>query len=61
MPTYTYQCPDCKKQTDVVHTITEEFSAYCGYCEGNPMLVRIITQAPGFALKGSGWYQTDFK
>jgi len=61
MPTYTYQCPECKLEQDVVHGINEDFVCYCGICEGNPVCVRIISQAPGFQLKGKGWYETDFK
>lgn len=61
MPTYTYQCPSCKRKEDVVHGIKEDFICYCGFCEGNPACVRIIDTAPGFQLKGKGWYQTDFK
>ena len=61
MPTYTYQCPECKKETDVNHGIMDEFLMYCGYCDDHPACVRIISQAPSFALKGKGWYKTDFK
>lgn len=39
--------------------MTEARLTDCPQC-GKPALERVLS-ASGFALKGSGWYQTDFK
>lgn len=59
MPTYTYLCSECEHRFDTVQRISEDPLTECPAC-GKSTLVRQIS-AVGFALKGSGWYVTDFR
>jgi putative FmdB family regulatory protein len=58
MPLYEYECPKCKQ----VHEIMQKFSdapvTECPVCQGP---VTKIFSSSSFALKGSGWYTTDYK
>jgi putative FmdB family regulatory protein len=59
MPTYTYLCSDCGHRFDTVQRMSADPLTDCPQC-AKPALVRQV-QAVGFALKGSGWYVTDFR
>ncbi|MGC8503993.1 MAG: FmdB family zinc ribbon protein [Acidithiobacillus sp.] len=59
MPTYEYVCKECGHRFAVEQRMTEARLTDCPQC-GKPALERVLS-ASGFALKGSGWYQTDFK
>ena len=59
MPTYTYLCSYCGHRFDTVQRMSEDPLQDCPACH-KPALVRQVS-AVGFALKGSGWYVTDFR
>jgi putative FmdB family regulatory protein len=61
MPTYTYKCEKCEKTFDKFQSMTEEPLKICidENCKGN--VRRLIGTGAGAILKGSGFYQTDFK
>ncbi|MBU6210719.1 MAG: zinc ribbon domain-containing protein [Gammaproteobacteria bacterium] len=59
MPFYEYQCSACGEQTEVMQKISDKPLRKCPEC-GKNSLVKLIS-APVFRLKGSGWYETDFK
>jgi len=59
MPTYVYRCDACSHKFDAVQRMTEDPLVDCPACQA-PKLVKQI-QAAGFALKGTGWYVTDFR
>ena len=59
MPFYEYQCRACGAQTEVLQKITDAALKKCASC-GKNQLTKLIS-APVFRLKGSGWYETDFK
>jgi putative FmdB family regulatory protein len=59
MPTYSYLCSACGHKLDVVQRMSEDSLKDCPKC-GQPELARQIS-AVGFALKGTGWYVTDFR
>ena|SRR6516162_5877112 len=59
MPFYEYECADCKFYTEVMQKITDAPLKKCPSC-GKPALKKLVS-APNFRLKGSGWYETDFK
>ncbi len=59
MPTYAYLCSACGHTLDAVQRMSEDALTDCPNCH-TPELVRQIS-AVGFALKGSGWYVTDFR
>lgn len=59
MPIYAYQCAACGFEKDALQKIADAPLRDCPQCN-EPSLQKKLTAA-GFALKGSGWYATDFK
>ena len=59
MPIYAYRCASCGLEKDVMRKISDPPLITCPAC-GADTFVKQLT-APGFQLKGSGWYVTDFK
>jgi len=59
MPFYEYECPACRYYTEVLQKISDKPLKKCPSC-GKAGFKRLIS-APVFRLKGSGWYETDFK
>lgn len=59
MPIYEYQCRSCDHYLDALQKLSDSLLTDCPAC-GKPALRRLIS-APSFRLKGSGWYETDFK
>ena len=59
MPFYEYQCPHCGFDEEVLQSINDKPLKKCPSC-GKTGLKKLIS-APVFRLKGSGWYETDFK
>ncbi len=59
MPIYEYQCQHCQHTFDALQKISENPLVKCPECEKDT-LKKLISQA-GFRLKGTGWYETDFK
>lgn len=59
MPIYAYRCASCGHQLDALQKLSEAPLVDCPAC-GAAALAKLLT-APGFQLKGSGWYATDFK
>jgi putative FmdB family regulatory protein len=59
MPFYEYQCRSCGHQLEVLQKISDKPLRKCPAC-AKSALVKLVS-APVFRLKGSGWYETDFK
>jgi putative FmdB family regulatory protein len=59
MPFYEYECQSCKFYAEVMQRISDPPLAKCPSC-GKRTMQKLIS-APVFRLKGSGWYETDFK
>ncbi len=59
MPIYAYRCEGCGFQKDALQKLSDPPLVDCPEC-GQPKLAKQVTAA-GFALKGSGWYVTDFR
>jgi putative FmdB family regulatory protein len=59
MPFYEYQCKQCGHQMEAMQKVNDTPLKKCPEC-GKPALQRLMS-APVFRLKGSGWYETDFK
>jgi putative FmdB family regulatory protein len=59
MPFYEYECPHCGYHDEVLQKINDKPLAKCPTC-GKKGLKKLMS-APVFRLKGSGWYETDFK
>ena len=59
MPFYEYECQSCKFYTEVMQKISDPPLVKCPSCGKRTM--QKLMSAPVFRLKGSGWYETDFK
>jgi len=59
MPFYEYECPACRYYLEVLQKISDKPLRKCPSC-GKSGFKRLMS-APVFRLKGSGWYETDFK
>ena len=59
MPIYEYRCESCLGKLEKIQKLSDPALIDCPQC-GNPSLVKLIS-ASSFRLKGSGWYETDFK
>ncbi|MEJ1364402.1 MAG: zinc ribbon domain-containing protein, partial [Candidatus Sedimenticola sp. (ex Thyasira tokunagai)] len=59
MPIYEYSCEACGHTMESLQKMSSAPLTDCPEC-GKPQLKKLISAA-GFRLKGSGWYETDFK
>ncbi len=59
MPIYEYLCSECGHEMEAIQSINDEALTQCPKCDKPGLRKRI--SAAGFRLKGSGWYETDFK
>jgi putative FmdB family regulatory protein len=59
MPIYEYACKSCKHTFDALQKMNAALLTDCPEC-GESELKKLLS-APNFRLKGSGWYETDFK
>lgn len=59
MPIYAYACSSCGHAEDVMQKMSDAPLTTCPKC-GAQSFGKQLTAA-GFALKGTGWYATDFK
>ena len=59
VPIYEYACGTCEHRFETIQRARDEPLKDCPEC-GEPALRKLLS-APVFRLKGSGWYETDFK
>lgn len=59
MPIYEYTCEDCFHDFEIMQKVSEEPVKACPSC-GKERVKKLVS-APQFKLKGTGWYETDFK
>ena len=59
MPIYEYRCESCEHRLEKLQKMSEGDLVDCPECK-TPSLKRLVSAA-AFRLKGSGWYETDFK
>jgi len=61
MPIYEYVCTNevCAHELEALQKISDDPLVFCPSC-GESTLKKKISAA-GFRLKGTGWYETDFK
>ncbi|MDP3330710.1 MAG: zinc ribbon domain-containing protein [Methylococcaceae bacterium] len=59
MPIYEYQCQSCGHEHEALQKLSDQPLIVCPACT-KPELMKKISAA-GFRLKGTGWYETDFK
>lgn len=59
MPIYEYVCKACDHELEALQKLSAEPLKECPVCEKTELVKKI--SAAGFRLKGTGWYETDFK
>ena len=59
MPIYEYKCSACSHELESLQKFSDAPLVKCPAC-GKDALTKLVSAA-GFQLKGSGWYQTDFR
>ena len=59
MPIYEYRCGACGHHLEALQKMSDAPLRKCPDC-GKSQLKRLVS-ASQFRLKGSGWYETDFK
>ena len=59
MPIYEYRCTACQHKLEALQKFSDAPMLTCPQC-AKDTLTKLVSAA-GFQLKGSGWYQTDFR
>jgi putative FmdB family regulatory protein len=59
VPIYEYRCQACGAQLEKLQKLSDPVLTDCPEC-GRETLVKLVS-ASSFRLKGSGWYESDFK
>lgn len=59
MPIYEYQCQSCDHKMEALQKMADDPLKTCPACEQDSL--KKLISAAAFKLKGSGWYETDFK
>ena len=59
MPIYEYKCDICGHQFEILQKINDVPAKTCPECNSHSL--RKLVSAAAFKLKGTGWYETDFK
>ena len=59
MPIYEYQCQACDHKMEALQKMADDPLTRCPACEQDKL--KKLISAAAFKLKGSGWYETDFK
>ncbi|MFO1323478.1 MAG: zinc ribbon domain-containing protein [Burkholderiales bacterium] len=59
MPIYEYRCTACQHKLEALQKFSDPPLVTCPHC-AKDALTKLVSAA-GFQLKGSGWYQTDFR
>ena len=58
MPIYEFFCGECEKKTELLMGLREKTPA-CPHCQKDA-LKKLVSRS-SFVLKGTGWYESDFK
>jgi putative FmdB family regulatory protein len=58
MPLYEYKCDTCEKIFEEMQKFSDPALTACPTCNSP---VQKLMSMTSFALKGSGWYTTDYK
>lgn len=52
MPTYDYQCPECKYTEEQIHSMTVSPEIICPKCNGQKTVMKRLFSPPLFTVKG---------
>ncbi len=59
MPTYDYECSECKHRFEMFQSMKDEPIKKCIKCGGK--VKKVIGAGAGIIFKGSGFYVNDYK
>jgi len=59
MPIYEYACTACAHKLEALQKFNDEPLQQCPECGQNTL--KKLVSLTAFHLKGTGWYETDFK
>ncbi|MES9990704.1 MAG: zinc ribbon domain-containing protein [Candidatus Thiodiazotropha sp.] len=59
MPIYEYRCEACDHELEAIQKMSDPALSECPECKRESL--KKVISAAAFRLKGSGWYETDFK
>ncbi|MES9970337.1 MAG: zinc ribbon domain-containing protein [Candidatus Thiodiazotropha sp.] len=59
MPIYEYRCEACEHELEAIQKMSDPALSECPECKRDSL--KKVISAAAFRLKGSGWYETDFK
>lgn len=59
MPIYAYKCSACNHEQEILQKMSDPVLTECPECHQSTYEKQVT--AAGFQLKGTGWYETDFK
>jgi putative FmdB family regulatory protein len=59
MPTYDYECIECKHRFEIFHSMKDDPIKECMKCGGK--VKKLIGAGAGIIFKGSGFYVNDYK
>ncbi len=59
MPIYQYRCAECGHSLEALQKMSDPKLTDCPACEASALTKQLTAAA--FKLKGTGWYETDFK
>jgi len=59
VPIYVYRCSACGHAQDVLQKLSDPLLTTCPECRQETYEKQVT--AAGFRLKGTGWYETDFR
>jgi len=57
MPIYEYECQGCKKNFEIMQSMSEKPMATCPECSGE---MKKLISSSSFQLKGGGWYADGY-
>lgn len=60
MPIYEYRCQACGAEEEILQKMSDPKPTSCSKCGKGPM-DKLMPSSTSFALKGTGWYVTDFR
>lgn len=60
MPMYEYRCEKCEVVIETMQKFSDAPLTDCEKCGAKGTLSKLISKS-SFALKGTGWYTTDYK
>jgi putative FmdB family regulatory protein len=59
VPIYEYECNNCHEHLEILQKINDPNLTQCPECQQHTL--KKLISASVFKLKGTGWYETDFK